>query len=99
MLPGRDPADTGARGGAACNQRAAGEPAADRQWHLLGYLDAAPAASRLEVSLVRQGTSLPTAEWVADEHGVYGFSAEPGRYDLVVRHGDSVILLPNIEIR
>jgi hypothetical protein len=76
-----------------------GDSVEARTRHLLAQLDAPPPARRFEVSLVRQGTSVPAAEWVADEQGVFGFHADPGRYDLFVRHGDSILVLPNIEIR
>ena len=80
-------------------RRVTGDAATERRiWHLMGQIDAQQPQRGLWVALVRHGTSVPEAEWVADEHGVFGFEAEPGRYDLFIRHGRGVVVLPNIEI-
>ncbi len=76
-----------------------GDAAAERRtWHLMGQIDTQQPQQGSWVALIRHGTSDPAAEWVVDEHGFFGFEAEPGLYDLVIRHGGSVVVLPNIEI-
>lgn len=82
------------------------------QWRIMGQVTAntPPAAEThethtpeiptptIQVALVPPGTRVATVETDADEHGMFSFSATPGTYDLLVRVGGTVVIVPNVEV-
>lgn len=71
---------------------------AEQRWRLLGQVttdDDAPATILLTMAA---GGERPVAETTADEHGMFGLAALPGRYDLLVRVHEMLIVLPDLEI-
>ena len=67
-------------------------------WRLTGQIDAETPVSNMGVALVRRGSDRPAAQAVADEEGIFTLEAPPGRYDLYLRHDDSSVMLPDIEL-
>ncbi len=72
--------------------------AARSSWRLTGQIDAETPVSNVGVALVRRGSDRPAAQTMADEEGIFTLEAAPGRYDLYLRHDDSSVLLPDIEL-
>lgn len=77
------------------------------KWRVMGQVtaNASPAPQTpgtdtpaIQVALVPPGTRVAAVETDADEHGMFSFSATPGTYDLLVRVGDTVVIVPNVEV-
>jgi hypothetical protein len=52
----------------------------------------------IQVALVPPGTRVARVQTGADEHGMFSFCATPGTYDLLVRVGDTIVVVPNVEV-
>jgi hypothetical protein len=64
---------------------------------LMGQISA-PAAETIEIALVPPGADAASAETASDEHGMFSLQAPPGRYDLYIRLGETVVKVPAVEI-
>jgi anti-sigma factor RsiW len=75
-------------------------PAADSsRWHLLGQVTTdLPTPSATVYLTTPETADRAVAEATADEHGVFGLTVLPGRYDLLVHVNDTIIVLPDLEI-
>ncbi len=71
----------------------------ESQWRIMGQVDLRQPDSLIELALVEQGTGAKVADTVADEHGMFALEVKAGRYDLLLRVGDKVVVLRNIEIQ
>ena len=73
-------------------------PPDESQWRIMGQVDLRQPDSLIELALVEQGAGAKIADAVADEHGMFTLEVKAGRYDLLLRVGDKVVVLRNIEI-
>jgi len=71
----------------------------EARWQVLGQVttDDEPPSATVYLTSPEAGDHA-VAEAVADEHGVFGLAALPGRYDLLVRIDGTLIVLPDLEI-
>jgi hypothetical protein len=70
----------------------------ESQWRIMGQVDLRQPDALVELALVEQGAGAKVADAVADEHGMFTLEVKAGRYDLLLRVGDKVVVLRNIEI-
>jgi len=72
------------------------------QWRIVGHVDAAPDQPRPTGSQERVAVAVRNAAVTvatdADEHGAFSLLAPTGRYDLLVRLPDHVLVLPDVAI-
>jgi hypothetical protein len=77
--------------------RADSSAPADR-WTLTGQVGADPLPAGVEVALLRADHDEPIATARCDERGMFTLEATSGRYELRIRLGDAVVVLPDIAI-
>lgn len=68
------------------------------RWQLLGQVNAPQTEPIAAVALVAANADEPTADTEADEHGMFTIEIQPGKYDLMVQIGDTVVVLKDLKI-
>lgn len=81
-------------------EESASEYSSKEQWRIMGQIDMPESAANVDVAMIPSAstTALESKQTTTDEHGMFTVEVETGTYDLLIRCGDSVVVLKNINI-
>lgn len=78
-----------------------GESSSQERWRVMGQIDMPESASNVAVAMIptESTAAIAAKQTVTDEHGMFTVEVDAGNYDLLIRCGESVVVLNNIEIK
>ena len=77
-----------------------GDSSSQERWRVMGQIDMPESVSNIDVAMIPTETTsaIDAQQTTTDEHGMFAIEVDAGTYDLLIRCGDSVVVLSKIKI-